>query len=1322
MKNNQDYPNPFFAKTPVQGKTFFGREELLKKLFYYINAGESVSLVGERRTGKTSVLGQLRAVNTAYLNQANTHLLVYVDFQGLQGHSETEIWESILSALVDEGEDAPVLHNFITQNITQLQSGKLAFQSLLRVFRRIAKEHVRVTFLFDEFEATARGEKPLDIRFYKMLRNLALDQGTQVSYVIATRQELSRVEKTVELHYTTLSSPLFNIFHQLVILPFSEDEARQMVNSLLQRAGLDLAAKLSFWLQKDLLFELSGFHPFFLQLACRQLFDQCVREDGSFIDEVPEDTIRSGFLQDASADFNYYWEISTPEERDVLIQLATQEETLVDSNRYLLNTLRNRCLVVRKEVRSRRLSDDSTAEAVATTLFSSAFKQWIREQHVRESGKAEQLPVDYFVGRKDELDAFRRCLTSQTQNGIYFYGDGGIGKSMLLRRIFALCENELHYHTIFIDFFSTKNRSIEGVQNSIIEKFPESHAFDEMLQIREKVNDIRTGAEFSYRKEMLSGLQRQLEVMFARCCNEAAQERPVALIFDSFEYIQKRDIGRWFLGEVLPYLKKESDHGIIVVLAGRPQPKIATTPANILQYRLEGLTKPEVKDYIQQKMNMPWEEVLEPLYQGIQGNPLILELLRWRGRRELLTDTQRLQEMVDKPEVMAQEIFDKISEISPLNRVLWAMAVFKRRFDFDMLEFLVDNMLWLRNADYEALRHALRALPFVKSAEDTSSHLLHDAVVKPISLVFRQVDKEGRLRKELFQKIVREYYPERVEEVQAQDERMFLQTEQSGYILDQDLEEGIAQYKSYLEDIRQQRQYDFEALLWGEVDEHVPAENVALRLERANWLLNNGLHRSLETLSRGVYTQENIEFEDRLSASQYLGFALMRQGKLQEAEEQFQESLKLAQQVLQSDTRIAETANNLGQVAALAGKYQQAAEYYWQSIRRFSGLENMQRLASVYSARGHSLARLGDYNRALIHCRCALQILEKYPEVRRQLYALRDLGIVYRFAGDYDVASLSLKQARREAEKEKFIELEASILQELAYTYYWRGRHAREQKQNYSSDCNNQAKALQTVQVSLERSRTIGHRIYISESFVLFGHIIEEIVTLQDIQTNLSKEELRESSFPILLLKTLLKQTQELQVPEDIFWLQDRQLQHFPDKSFTELALLGKAVRLFELGSLEALEVNQIHVVIESQTELARILLQLKAWEDVEIRIESIKQTPSGSYNTQALLALGTLIQADFAFDHGDLGGALTRYALAIPTIAQAEWKAINLVETRMHELIKRIKLIKEKKTALDWCRTLQESWLDAKLDTSFPSIIERIQILSHELLGDFSL
>ncbi len=171
---------------------------------------------------------------------------------------------------------------------------------------------------------------------------------------------------------------------------------------------------------------------------------------------------------------------------------------------------------------------------------------------------------------------------------------------------------------------------------------------------------------------------------------------------------------------------------------------------------------------------------------------------------------------------MARELFDEVANVTTVNRVLWAMATLKRRFDFVMLRYLVENMRWLQEADYDALQIQLRELPFVKTDEEVSSHLLHDAVIEPIALVFKGIDGFAGLRDELFQTVVYEYYPQQIQTVESQDEQNYLQVEQLGYILDQDIKTGIEKYKTHLEEVQQFQRYYFEELLWGEIYEHMP--------------------------------------------------------------------------------------------------------------------------------------------------------------------------------------------------------------------------------------------------------------------------------------------------------------------------------------------------------------------------------------------------------------------------------------------------------------------------------------------------------------------
>ena len=368
MKVTQEHSNPFIFKTPVRGDAFFGRGDLLTKLCEYINAGESVSLVGERRIGKTSILLRVLDLKGRILSQPPQHVLAFVDFLGLSNHTEIDIWVTLLATLAEEMNHLGLEAESITRAIEQLQSGSLPQPTLLALFRTLASAGIRVTFLFDEFEATAQRKHPVDLSFYKILRNLAIDGKTSLSYVIATRQELSEVERFIERQFTGLSSPLFNIFHQLVATSFSKDEAREMVGGLLQSIALDPDTKLGFWLQQDLLFQLSGFHPFFLQIACYQLFEHCVLPDGTLSDQVSEDEITSAFLREASPHYSYYWEVSSPAEREMMLRLAMAGSSLdIEAHLPTANRLRNRSLVIRDSETKWRLS-------------SPAFATWIREQ------------------------------------------------------------------------------------------------------------------------------------------------------------------------------------------------------------------------------------------------------------------------------------------------------------------------------------------------------------------------------------------------------------------------------------------------------------------------------------------------------------------------------------------------------------------------------------------------------------------------------------------------------------------------------------------------------------------------------------------------------------------------------------------------------------------------------------------------------------------------------------------------------------------------------------------------------------------------------
>lgn len=369
MKGKKRRSNPFSFKMPVRGDCFFGRDDLLQKIFKHIQNGESVSLVGEERTGKTSILLRVLDLKEQLISKSDQR--VFVDLLGLNySVGKDIIWISILTELSEEMIRIGLRSEKVVDTIERLRSSKIVFQSpLRRLFRSLTEDGIRVTFLFDKFENILFTKD--SATFLDTLHNLAI-AGKNLSYVIATCPELSEVEEKSLGQETTSRVRrvhLLRILNQLTVPPLSRDEAQQMVAELLQSAGLNLSTKLNFWFHQDLLFQLSGFYPFYLQLACYHLFEHCVLPDGTFTDQIHFREIEADFLSEASASFKWYWIKSSPEEQSLMRELAEGDNDIdLSLRRSTINHLKHRGLVM-------NIDADAPSQ---WRLFSSAFARWIR--------------------------------------------------------------------------------------------------------------------------------------------------------------------------------------------------------------------------------------------------------------------------------------------------------------------------------------------------------------------------------------------------------------------------------------------------------------------------------------------------------------------------------------------------------------------------------------------------------------------------------------------------------------------------------------------------------------------------------------------------------------------------------------------------------------------------------------------------------------------------------------------------------------------------------------------------------------------------------
>jgi hypothetical protein len=219
--------SPYTPWTPVMRPRFVGRKKLLNQLEHALNNNESISLVGDRRMGKTSVL---------------------------------KTWAQVVQqkrwVLYITGEEAEATTlSFFVNKITQQQAVDEpdAAANLLSEWAETIKgqAHFPPLILVDEAERFIEKFPP---RFFERLRGML----GRVVWVFASREDIDLIYK--RFHSTT--SPFENRL-QILRLGLLEPEAAEEIISW-GDFSVEAAVKMGMW---------AGRHPFFLQLLGRCLVE-----------------------------------------------------------------------------------------------------------------------------------------------------------------------------------------------------------------------------------------------------------------------------------------------------------------------------------------------------------------------------------------------------------------------------------------------------------------------------------------------------------------------------------------------------------------------------------------------------------------------------------------------------------------------------------------------------------------------------------------------------------------------------------------------------------------------------------------------------------------------------------------------------------------------------------------------------------------------------------------------------------------------------------------------------------------------------------------
>lgn len=302
-------PNPYVVGTPLQpgSPLFFGREDVIQFIEDNLAAAHrnNLVLIGQRRTGKTSLLKQLA------VRLGEAYVPVYMDGQTLGldpglPNFFLNLSTEIAFALQDRGfaVEPPDL-----SDLTASPASYFERQFLGQVRQAIGDRHLLI--LFDEFEelesAVRRGS--LDPSIFGFLRHL-IQHSANLSVIFCGTHRLEELA-------TDYWNVLFNISLYRHIAYLEEAEARRLITEPVAAFGMrydDLAL--------DKMWRVTAGHPYFLQLLCHSLVNRHNQTRRNYLTVAEVNAALDDILASGEAHFMYLWNESTPTERLALTALS----------------------------------------------------------------------------------------------------------------------------------------------------------------------------------------------------------------------------------------------------------------------------------------------------------------------------------------------------------------------------------------------------------------------------------------------------------------------------------------------------------------------------------------------------------------------------------------------------------------------------------------------------------------------------------------------------------------------------------------------------------------------------------------------------------------------------------------------------------------------------------------------------------------------------------------------------------------------------------------------------------------------------------------
>jgi Tol biopolymer transport system component len=303
--------NPYIAGSPVKDAAmFFGREDVYAWLRQHLRGAyqhNAIVLYGERRSGKTSVLYQMKDKLGDPL-----YIPVLLDLQGmgLEG-IDGFLWEvSRKVVLALRGvEGIPPLERPARQDFEKGPRNQFEDVFLPRIVEALGKRSLLL--MFDEANRLAEkieaGDLPADIFDY--LRAL-IQESNQINFLFSLGNRLEA--------NSSGSSQLFNLAVYRKISFLEQDFAEDLIvrpvanNYTITRPAIDR------------IYQLTSGQAYYTQLLCHNLFTRWSKDKPAQLGVTDVEAVLADVIEQGTPNFQFVWEDSSPVERAILAALANK--------------------------------------------------------------------------------------------------------------------------------------------------------------------------------------------------------------------------------------------------------------------------------------------------------------------------------------------------------------------------------------------------------------------------------------------------------------------------------------------------------------------------------------------------------------------------------------------------------------------------------------------------------------------------------------------------------------------------------------------------------------------------------------------------------------------------------------------------------------------------------------------------------------------------------------------------------------------------------------------------------------------------------------